>query len=75
MLLKDSWHNFVGTAVDSDKWVEHALHSELKSDRFAELRRAYLGEGRDLFPPLRLTNCAIFDKNLSILTKNNAVQY
>ena len=72
ILLRDSWHNL--STSYSDKKIEHVLSNELKTGRFSGLRQAYIREERD-FPEIKVTNCAILNKNLSILTKNNAIQY
>ena len=72
LLLKDSVRNL--STSWSDVKVEHELYRELKSDRFAELRQAYIKEENE-FPSIKLTNCPIFAKNLAFLVKNNAIQF
>ena len=56
----------------SNTEVEHELLSELKSDEYSSFRQMFIPKND--YPNVLIMDCAIVYK-MSILTKNNAIEY
>lgn len=70
--MRENWRHF--RTHHSDKEIEHAIYSELKSPDYKNLRQALLAENSSL-PPFVISNCSVLDRNLSYVTKNIAIEY
>ena len=50
------------------------IYSELKAPDYEKLRKKYISEGLD-YPEVVISNCPVLHKNLSFMSKNNAIEY
>ena len=70
--MKETWRYF--RTHHSNKEVEHAIYSELKSTDYHKLRQSLLAENSQL-PPFVISYCPLLDRNLSYVAKNNAIEF